>query len=126
MKIGIIGLKNSGKTTIFNALTGLKAETALYSGGKVEPNLGTVEVKDPRVTRLSEIYQPKKTVYTHIEFIDFVFLGIGNKYRTVRSYNNRNVPVVKNAFPIDIFTEAGISLEFYGAFFIEVKETLCI
>ena len=75
MKIGIIGLQNSGKTTIFNALTGLKAETAMYSGGRVEPNLGTVEVKDPRVSKLSEMYEPKKTVYAHIEFIDFVGLS---------------------------------------------------
>ena len=72
MKLGIIGLKNSGKTTIFNALTGLNAETAAYSGGKIEPNLGTVEVKDFRVTELSKMYEPKKTIYAHIEFMDFV------------------------------------------------------
>lgn len=71
MKIGIIGLQNSGKTTIFNALTGLDLETTIYASQKIEPNLGIVEVLDERVTKLSEIYKPKKTIYAHIEYIDF-------------------------------------------------------
>ena len=95
MKIGIIGLQNSGKTTIFNALTGLKAETAAYSGGKVEPNLGTVEVKDPRVTRLSEMYEPKKTVYAHIEFIDFVGLSGGKENKA--PFSPESMALIKTA-----------------------------
>lgn len=71
MKIGIIGLQNSGKTTIFNALTGQELETTPYSLNKTEPNLGIVEVIDDRVTKLSEIYQPQKTIYAAIEYIDF-------------------------------------------------------
>ncbi|MCD4796710.1 MAG: redox-regulated ATPase YchF [Candidatus Cloacimonetes bacterium] len=74
MKIGFIGLQNSGKTTIFNALTGLHADIDSYSMKKVEPNIGIVEVIDERITKLSEIYQPEKTLYANIEYIDFVGL----------------------------------------------------
>ncbi|HOD53368.1 MAG TPA: DUF933 domain-containing protein [Candidatus Cloacimonadota bacterium] len=70
MKIGISGLPKSGKTTIFNALTKLEADTSLYDS-KSEPNLGNVLVLDERITHLSEIYKPKSTIYANIEFIDF-------------------------------------------------------
>ncbi len=53
MKIGLIGLPHSGKTTIFNALTKSELETAPYAGGKAEPNRAVVAVKDERVSRLS-------------------------------------------------------------------------
>lgn len=79
MKIGIIGLKNSGKTTVFNALTGMMLDTTGYPSGKMDTHLGTVEHKDPRITRLSEIYQPQKTVYAHIEFFDFMGLSGGKE-----------------------------------------------
>ncbi|HKJ86036.1 MAG TPA: DUF933 domain-containing protein [Spirochaetia bacterium] len=72
MKIGLIGLPKSGKTTIFNALTRSDAAVADYSSGKVEPNLAVVDVEDPRVKTLSEMYQPKKTIFATIDFIDFV------------------------------------------------------
>ncbi|MCF7911047.1 MAG: redox-regulated ATPase YchF [Candidatus Cloacimonetes bacterium] len=79
MKIGIIGLQNSGKTTIFNALTGLNAEVTAYSSQKLEPNIGVVEVPDERIDWLSEHYQPKKTIYAHMEFTDFAGLSAGSK-----------------------------------------------
>jgi ribosome-binding ATPase len=72
MNIGIIGLPKAGKTTIFNALTGQEAEVAEYASGKVEPNIAVVDVGDPRVEKLSAMYQPKKTIYATTEFIDFV------------------------------------------------------
>lgn len=72
MKLGLIGLPKSGKTTIFNALTRSNAEVADYSSGKVEPNIAVVDVEDPRVATLSEMYQPKKTIYATIDFMDFV------------------------------------------------------
>ena len=78
MKIGIIGLQKSGKTTIFNALTRSEAEVTAYTSSKVEPNLAVVEVEDDRVTRLSEMYRPKKTTYATVEFIDFVGLASGS------------------------------------------------
>ncbi|MBT4333721.1 MAG: redox-regulated ATPase YchF, partial [Candidatus Cloacimonetes bacterium] len=78
MKIGLIGLQNSGKTTIFNALTGLEAEVTTYSSQKIEPNMGIVQVEDERVDKLTQMYNPKKTIFATIEYIDFVGLT-GNK-----------------------------------------------
>jgi GTP-binding protein YchF len=71
MKIGLVGLPKSGKTTIFNALTKSSAEVSAYSGGKAEPNLASVAVEDVRVTRLSEIYRPKKTTFASVDITDF-------------------------------------------------------
>jgi GTP-binding protein YchF len=71
MKIGLIGLPGSGKTTIFNALTKMEAPVAAKSNGKAEPNVAVLKVMDDRVTRLSEIYHPRKTVYATVEFADF-------------------------------------------------------
>ena len=72
MKLGLIGLPKSGKTTIFNALTRSAAEVTDYASGKVEPNLAVVDVEDPRIDTLSGMYTPKKTIYATIDFIDFV------------------------------------------------------
>jgi len=77
MKIGLIGLQGSGKTTVFNALTKSEASTA-HTGGKSEPNVAVVKVMDERVDRLVEIYQPKKTVYATVEFVDFGGMSIGS------------------------------------------------
>ena len=71
MKIGLLGLPNSGKTTIFNALTRSDAEVAAYASQKAEPNVAIVEVGDERVTRLSQLYRPKKTTFATIEIVDF-------------------------------------------------------
>lgn len=77
MKIGILGLPNSGKTTIFNALTQSKAEVSAYGGAKVEPNRAVVTVNDERVDHLSRLFKPKKSIYGTIELIDFVGLSEG-------------------------------------------------
>ncbi len=71
MKIGFIGLKKSGKTTIFNALTRMDITIDQYSSAKDEPNVAVVHVADPRITRLSEMYKPKKTTHAALECIDF-------------------------------------------------------
>lgn len=71
MKIALTGLPKSGKTTVFNALTGLDIATDKYSPPADEANMGIVTVKDERITRLSEMYKPKKTIYPTIEFHDF-------------------------------------------------------
>lgn len=78
MKIAIIGLANSGKTTIFNALTGLNVETTIYPTLAAEPHIGMVKVPDKRLEKLSEIYSPKKTTYATVEYIDFIGLTKGD------------------------------------------------
>ena len=72
MKIGLFGLPKSGKTTLFNALTKSQAQVASYASAKAEPNVAVVKVGDPRITRLSAMYTPKKTTYAIVEFVDFV------------------------------------------------------
>ncbi len=69
MKIGIIGLKQSGKTTIFNALTGQTAQTG-YGANKLEVNMGQVAVPDERLNRLTEIFNPKRQVNAVVEYVD--------------------------------------------------------
>jgi GTP-binding protein YchF len=78
MKIAITGLANSGKTTIFNALTGLNLETTVYATVTAEPHHGVVKVPDIRVDRLSEIYKPKKTTYATVEYVDYIGLTKGD------------------------------------------------
>ena len=78
MKIGFIGLPKSGKTTLFNALTGSSATIATYSGCRVGPNLAAVSVGDERVTELSAIYRPKKTVYPSIDIVDLAGVSEGD------------------------------------------------
>jgi GTP-binding protein YchF len=72
LKIGLIGLPKSGKTTIFNALSKSQAEVSAYATAKTEPNIAIVEVRDERITKLSQMYSPKKTTYAKIEIVDFV------------------------------------------------------
>lgn len=79
MKIAITGLSNSGKTTVFNALTGLKAETTVYpTAVGASPNLGIVKVPDERVDKLVEIFKPKKTTYATVEYIDYIGITKGD------------------------------------------------
>jgi GTP-binding protein YchF len=68
MKLGIIGSKYSGKTSLFNGLTGSNVDTTGYQKGKV--NIGVIKVPDERMERLTTMYQPKKITYTSIEFVD--------------------------------------------------------
>ncbi|GIV96865.1 MAG: ribosome-binding ATPase YchF [Herpetosiphonaceae bacterium] len=75
MKIGIIGLPNSGKTTVFNALTRGTAETAAYSSGQLEPNLATVKVPDERLDVLAQMFRPKKVTPADVQYIDVAGLS---------------------------------------------------
>ncbi len=70
MKIGLFGFAGSGKTTLFNLLTGLKADTSPGAGAKGKANLGVTKVPDERVDFLSSVYEPKKTTYAEIHFAD--------------------------------------------------------
>ena len=78
MKIGLIGLPNSGKTTIFNALTKMEASVTAYSDAKAEPNVAVVSVDDERLHSLTDMYRPKKTTGAIIEMIDFPGLQEGS------------------------------------------------
>jgi ribosome-binding ATPase len=77
MKIAIIGLPNSGKTTVFNALTRGTAETAAYSSGQLEPNLATVKVPDARLDVLARVFNPKKVTPADVQYVDIGGLSSG-------------------------------------------------
>ncbi len=88
MKLGIVGLPNVGKSTLFNAITNAGAESANYPFCTIDPNVGMVAVPDYRLDKLSEMYNPKKTTPAVIEFVDIAGLvkgasrgeGLGNKF----------------------------------------------
>ena len=110
MKLGIVGLPNVGKSTLFNAITNAGAESANYPFCTIEPNVGVVAVPDSRLDRLTEMYHPKKTTPAVIEFVDIAGLvrgaskgdGLGNKFlshirevdaivHVVRCFDDENV-----------------------------------
>ncbi len=88
MKLGIVGLPNVGKSTLFNAITQAGAESANYPFCTIEPNIGVVDVPDERVDALARMYSPKKITRAYIEFVDIAGLvkgaskgeGLGNKF----------------------------------------------
>ena len=88
MKLGIVGLPNVGKSTLFNAITNAGAGAANYPFCTIEPNVGIVTVPDERLDKLSEMYSPLKYTPATIEFVDIAGLvkgaskgeGLGNKF----------------------------------------------
>ena len=88
MKIGIVGLPNVGKSTLFNSITKAGAECANYPFCTIEPNVGVVGVPDERLEELTKMYHPQKTTHAVIEFVDIAGLvkgaskgeGLGNKF----------------------------------------------
>ncbi len=110
MKLGIVGLPNVGKSTLFNAITNAGAEAANYPFCTIDPNVGVVTVPDHRLDWLSDFYAPKKTTPAVIEFVDIAGLvkgaskgeGLGNKFlanirecsaivHVVRCFDDENV-----------------------------------
>ena len=94
MKIGLIGLSNSGKTTIFNALTKSEAPVSTYTNAKAEPNLAVVPVVDERVSYLSKMYKPKKTTYATVEITDFG--GITEDSARNDPFSSSSMGLIKN------------------------------
>ena len=90
LKLGIVGLPNVGKSSLFNALTSAKADAANYPFCTVEPNVGMVDVPDPRLGALAAIVKPERTVSAAVQFVDIAGLvkgaaqgeGLGNKFLT--------------------------------------------
>ncbi len=103
MKLGIVGLPNVGKSTLFNAITNAGAESANYPFCTIDPNVGMVAVPDARLDKLSEMYRPKKTTPAVIEFVDIAGLvkgasrgeGLGNKFLSNIRETNAIVHVVR-------------------------------
>jgi hypothetical protein len=85
---GIVGLPNVGKSTLFNALTSNEAEAANYPFCTIDPNVGIVNVPDPRLKKLVDVYQTDREVPTTVEFVDIAGLvkgaskgeGLGNQF----------------------------------------------
>ncbi|MEK7151016.1 MAG: redox-regulated ATPase YchF [Patescibacteria group bacterium] len=116
MKIGIIGLPNVGKSTLFKALTLAQVDTSNYPFATIEPNIGIVEVDDPRVNILADLMQSKKRIPAVIEFVDIAGLvkgastgeGLGNKFlahiretdaivQVVRSFEDPNIVHIESS-----------------------------
>src|SRR6266550_1954120 len=119
LDLGIIGLPKSGKTTLFNAITGSHAQTSAYASGD-EPNVAVVKVPDPRLDVLTDMFHPRKTTPADVKFTDVVgmsgkaddkkepisrqtlgFLGgVDALVLVVRAFANPNGPLLEEGNPI--------------------------
>jgi GTP-binding protein YchF len=116
LEICIIGLHKSGKTTVFNALTKGKSQTAAYAPSALEPNMGIAKIKEPRLQALERIFQPKKTTPAEIKYVDIAFttkgtgksssisgqflnyLGNANALlHVVRAFQDENIPHIEGS-----------------------------
>ena len=91
MKLGMVGLPNVGKSTLFNAITNAGAESANYPFCTIEPNVGVVAVPDKRLDRLAAMYQSQKIVPASIEFVDIAGLVRGASQGEVQAQKREKI-----------------------------------
>lgn len=85
MQVTIVGLPGSGKTTVFNALTGGHAETGSFSGSRAAPNVGVVKVPDERLARLAELFTPRKTTHADVTYVDVAIAAGAAREGTIQA-----------------------------------------